>query len=87
MTGESSIHFRPNWAPERPDEMDAAVASLEPDAARAKAVLEDVADRLIADSSEATVRLKPPSRHSLRRQTPLGERHRQEPDDNLVMQW
>lgn len=49
MPAESSMHFYLNWAKERIDEMDAALASLEGKAAKLQADSRVNADRLIAD--------------------------------------
>ena len=49
MPAESSMHFYLNWAKERIDEMDAALASLEGKAAKLQADSRVNADRIIAD--------------------------------------
>lgn len=49
MSAQSSMHFYLNWAKERIDEMDAALASLEAKASRLQADSKVKADQLIAD--------------------------------------
>lgn len=49
MPTQSSAHFFLNWAKERIDEMDAALASLEAKASQLKAEAKAKADQLIAD--------------------------------------
>ena len=49
MSPQSSMHFYLNWAKERIDEMDAALASLEAKASRLQADSKVKADQLIAD--------------------------------------
>lgn len=49
MPAESSMHFYLNWAKERIDEMDAALASLEGKAAEMQAESRVRADKLLAD--------------------------------------
>ena len=49
MAAPSSMHFYLNWAKERIDEMDAALASLERKAAQAKAEARPKVDQFIAD--------------------------------------
>jgi hypothetical protein len=49
MPEQSSMHFYLNWAKERIDEMDAALASLEVKANQAKADSKVKGDQLIAD--------------------------------------
>jgi hypothetical protein len=49
MPTQSSAHFFLNWAKERIDEMDAALASLESKASQQKAEAKAKADQLIAD--------------------------------------
>ena len=49
MSVQSSMHFYLNWAKERIDEMDAALASLEAKASRLQADSKVKADQLIAD--------------------------------------
>jgi hypothetical protein len=49
MTEQSSVHFFLNWAKERIDEMDAALASLEAKGSQVQAESKAKADQLIAD--------------------------------------
>ena len=49
MPEQSSMHYYLNWAKERIDEMDAALASLEVKANQAKADSKVKGDQLIAD--------------------------------------
>lgn len=49
MPAESTMHFYFNWAKERIDEMDAALASLEAKVPQVKADAKVKADQLIAD--------------------------------------
>ena len=49
MSQQSSMHFYLNWAKERIDEMDAALASFEIKAGEAKAESKIKADQIIAD--------------------------------------
>jgi hypothetical protein len=49
MAGQSTMHFYLNWAKERIDEMDAALASLEAKAGQMQADSKAKADQLIAD--------------------------------------
>ena len=49
MSAQSSMHFYLNWAKERIDEMDAALASLEAKASQLQADSKVKADQLIAD--------------------------------------
>ncbi|WP_315784196.1 hypothetical protein [Bradyrhizobium sp. SZCCHNPS1003] len=49
MSQQSSMHFYLNWAKERIDEMDAALASFEVKAGEAKAESKIKADQIIAD--------------------------------------
>jgi hypothetical protein len=49
MAEQSSMHFYLNWAKERIDEMDAALASFEVKAGQAKADSKVKADQIVAD--------------------------------------
>ena len=49
MAEQSSMHFYLNWAKERIDEMDAALASLEAEASQAQADSKVKADQFVAD--------------------------------------
>ena len=49
MPEQSSVHFYLNWAKERIDEMDAALASFEVKASQAQAESKAKADRLVND--------------------------------------
>jgi hypothetical protein len=49
MSAQSTMHFQLNWAKERIDEMDAALASLEAKATEAKAQSKVKAEEIIAD--------------------------------------
>jgi hypothetical protein len=49
MSGESTMHFYVNWAKERLDEMDAALASLEAKVPQVKADSKVKAEQVIAD--------------------------------------
>jgi hypothetical protein len=49
MSEQSSVHFYLNWAKERIDEMDAALASFEVKAGQAKADSKVKADQIVAD--------------------------------------
>ncbi|OKO91316.1 hypothetical protein AC629_02845 [Bradyrhizobium sp. NAS80.1] len=49
MSEQSSMHFYLNWAKERIDEMDAALASFEVKAGEAKAETKVKADQIVAD--------------------------------------
>jgi hypothetical protein len=49
MTEQSSVHFYLNWAKERIDEMDAALASFEIKASQATAESRVKADQLVED--------------------------------------
>ncbi|MGV7216934.1 hypothetical protein [Bradyrhizobium sp. UFLA05-112] len=52
MSQQSSMHFYLNWAKERIDEMDAALASFEIKAGEAKAESKVKADQIVADLKE-----------------------------------
>jgi len=49
MSQQSSVHFYLNWAKERIDEMDAALASFESKAGQAKAESKVKTDQLLSD--------------------------------------
>ena len=83
MSQQSSMHFYLNWAKERIDEMDAALASFEIKAGEAKAESKIKADQIIADLKKR----RDEFRAQLKTQAEVGEAAWARSKAELEKQW
>ena len=83
MAAQSSVHFYLNWAKERIDEMDAALASLEVKASQAGANSRVKGDQLIADLKKRRDEFQA----SLKAQAEAGEATWARTKADLEAQW
>ncbi|WP_245316933.1 hypothetical protein [Bradyrhizobium manausense] len=80
---QSSIHFYLNWAKERIDEMDAALASFEVKAGQAKAESGGKADQFVADLKKRRDEFQT----RLKTQAEAGEAALSHAKEDLETQW
>ncbi len=83
MPEQSSMHLYLNWAKERIDEMDAALASFEVKAGNAKADSKVKADQIVADLKKRRDEFQA----QLKTQTKAGEAAWERAKDDLQAQW
>ncbi|MDO9562958.1 MAG: hypothetical protein Q7J60_15180, partial [Bradyrhizobium sp.] len=83
MPEHSSVHFYLNWAKERIDEMDAALASIEEKATQASADTKVKGDQLIADLKQRRDEFQT----SLKAQVEAGEAAWERAKADLEPQW
>jgi hypothetical protein len=83
MPEQSSMHFYLNWAKERIDEMDAALASLEIKASEAKAGSEVKVDQIVADLKKRRAEFQ----NMLKTQSEAGEAAWARAKAELENQW
>jgi hypothetical protein len=83
MAEQSSMHFYLNWAKERIDEMDAALASFEVKAGQAKAESKVKADQIIADLKKRRDEFQA----QLKTQTEAGEAAWARAKTDMEKQW
>jgi hypothetical protein len=83
MSEQSSLHVYLNWAKERIDEMDAALASFEAKAGQAKADLKPKVDQLVVDLKKRRDEFQA----SLKTQTEAGEAAWARAKADMEVQW
>ena len=76
MAAQSSMHFYLNWAKERIDEMDAALASLENKAGEVQADARVKANQVRADLEKSAMISETPSRSRWEQMRPLGSKRK-----------
>ena len=83
MPAQSTIHFHLNWAKERIDEMDAALASLEAKATQAQAEAKAKTDQLISDLKKRRDEFQA----TIKAQAEVGEAAWQRTKTQLESEW